>query len=166
MPWPFLCHRCKFLREKDRSCHEYPQLQYPELYVLKGGYREFFLQFPVSLVSPRWQEGSEGGTGRRGGAALALSILPAMGGRVQGRDGGCAAGNDGAVGCRATASPGTTGPWNTRRSGRSCANSAGRAGATGGRSWSAGGTCEHPTGALEPRLREEFRDMPRLGLVR
>ncbi|NXR98435.1 MPIP2 phosphatase, partial [Oxylabes madagascariensis] len=37
---------CKFLREKDRSCHEYPQLHYPELYVLKAGYREFFFQFP------------------------------------------------------------------------------------------------------------------------
>ncbi|NWR12965.1 MPIP2 phosphatase, partial [Paradoxornis webbianus] len=37
---------CKFLRERDRSCHEYPQLYYPELYVLKGGYREFFFQFP------------------------------------------------------------------------------------------------------------------------
>ncbi|NWT75625.1 MPIP2 phosphatase, partial [Prunella himalayana] len=37
---------CKFLRERDRSCHQYPQLHYPELYVLKGGYREFFCQFP------------------------------------------------------------------------------------------------------------------------
>ncbi|NXF25243.1 MPIP2 phosphatase, partial [Rhodinocichla rosea] len=37
---------CKFLRERDRSCHEYPRLHYPELYVLKGGYREFFSQFP------------------------------------------------------------------------------------------------------------------------
>ncbi|XP_005532288.1 PREDICTED: M-phase inducer phosphatase 2-like [Pseudopodoces humilis] len=36
---------CKFLRERDRSCHEYPQLHYPELYILKGGYREFFFQF-------------------------------------------------------------------------------------------------------------------------
>ncbi|NXQ16037.1 MPIP2 phosphatase, partial [Peucedramus taeniatus] len=36
---------CKFLRERDRSCHEYPQLHYPELYILKGGYREFFSQF-------------------------------------------------------------------------------------------------------------------------
>ncbi|NXP62027.1 MPIP2 phosphatase, partial [Chloropsis cyanopogon] len=43
---------CKFLRERDRSCHEYPQLHYPELYVLKGGYREFFLQFP-SHCEPR-----------------------------------------------------------------------------------------------------------------
>ncbi|XP_062369493.1 M-phase inducer phosphatase 2-like [Cinclus cinclus] len=43
---------CKFLRERDRSCHEYPQLQYPELYVLNGGYREFFFQFP-SHCEPR-----------------------------------------------------------------------------------------------------------------
>ncbi|NXE93817.1 MPIP2 phosphatase, partial [Menura novaehollandiae] len=43
---------CRFLREKDRSCHEYPQLHYPELYVLKGGYREFFLQYP-SHCEPR-----------------------------------------------------------------------------------------------------------------
>ncbi|KAM4878539.1 uncharacterized protein FYW23_014872, partial [Sylvia borin] len=37
---------CKFLRERDRSCHEYPQLHYPELYILKGGYRDFYFQFP------------------------------------------------------------------------------------------------------------------------
>ncbi|XP_074388615.1 M-phase inducer phosphatase 2 isoform X3 [Zonotrichia albicollis] len=37
---------CKFLRDRDRSCHKYPRLHYPELYVLKGGYREFFWQFP------------------------------------------------------------------------------------------------------------------------
>ncbi|NWW81707.1 MPIP2 phosphatase, partial [Climacteris rufus] len=43
---------CRFLREKDRRCHEYPQLRYPELYVLKGGYREFFWQFP-SHCEPR-----------------------------------------------------------------------------------------------------------------
>ncbi|KAM4752663.1 M-phase inducer phosphatase 2-like [Cyanocitta cristata] len=43
---------CKFLRERDRRCHEYPQLHYPELYVLKGGYREFFFQFP-SHCEPR-----------------------------------------------------------------------------------------------------------------
>ncbi|KAK2511409.1 Cdc25b [Columba guinea] len=28
---------CRFVREKDRACNEYPQLHYPELYVLKGG---------------------------------------------------------------------------------------------------------------------------------
>ncbi|NXD05264.1 MPIP2 phosphatase, partial [Certhia familiaris] len=43
---------CKFLRQRDRSCHEYPELHYPELYVLKGGYREFFFQFP-SHCEPR-----------------------------------------------------------------------------------------------------------------
>ncbi|NXA43714.1 MPIP1 phosphatase, partial [Eudromia elegans] len=36
---------CRFVREKDRACNEYPRLHYPELYVLKGGYREFFPQF-------------------------------------------------------------------------------------------------------------------------
>ncbi|NXG72864.1 MPIP2 phosphatase, partial [Baryphthengus martii] len=36
---------CRFVREKDRACNEYPQLHYPELYVLKGGYREFFPQY-------------------------------------------------------------------------------------------------------------------------
>ncbi|NXM02073.1 MPIP2 phosphatase, partial [Tyrannus savana] len=52
----FSAHRgpkmCRFLREKDRSCHEYPQLHYPELYVLKGGYRDFFLQYPA-LCEPQ-----------------------------------------------------------------------------------------------------------------
>ncbi|KAM9578239.1 M-phase inducer phosphatase 2-like [Guaruba guarouba] len=37
--------RCRFVREKDRACNEYPRLHYPELYVLKGGYREFFPQY-------------------------------------------------------------------------------------------------------------------------
>lgn len=36
---------CRFVREKDRACNQYPQLHYPELYVLKGGYREFFPQY-------------------------------------------------------------------------------------------------------------------------
>ncbi|KAM6345505.1 M-phase inducer phosphatase 2 [Podargus strigoides] len=36
---------CRFIREKDRACNEYPHLHYPELYVLKGGYREFFPQY-------------------------------------------------------------------------------------------------------------------------
>ncbi|XP_064007318.1 M-phase inducer phosphatase 2 isoform X2 [Pogoniulus pusillus] len=36
---------CRFIREKDRACNEYPNLHYPELYVLKGGYREFFPQY-------------------------------------------------------------------------------------------------------------------------
>ncbi|XP_051466979.1 M-phase inducer phosphatase 1 isoform X2 [Apus apus] len=35
---------CRFVRERDRLDNEYPNLHYPELYVLKGGYRDFFLR--------------------------------------------------------------------------------------------------------------------------
>lgn len=42
---------CKFLREKDRDLNEYPQLHYPELYILSGGYKDFF-QKCKSLCSP------------------------------------------------------------------------------------------------------------------
>lgn len=47
-----MSRRCRFVREKDRACNEYPQLHYPELYVLKGGYREFFPQYQVSPPLP------------------------------------------------------------------------------------------------------------------
>lgn len=35
---------CRFLRNKDRDVHlnYYPQLYYPELYLLEGGYKEFY----------------------------------------------------------------------------------------------------------------------------
>ncbi|NXP26337.1 MPIP1 phosphatase, partial [Scytalopus superciliaris] len=33
---------CRFVREQDRLSNEYPNLHYPELYVLKGGYKDFF----------------------------------------------------------------------------------------------------------------------------
>ncbi|KAJ8271627.1 hypothetical protein COCON_G00104860 [Conger conger] len=36
---------CRFVRERDRVLNEYPNLHYPELYVLKGGYKEFFPLF-------------------------------------------------------------------------------------------------------------------------
>ncbi|XP_077476464.1 M-phase inducer phosphatase 2 [Stigmatopora argus] len=36
---------CRFVRQRDRSLNEYPTLHYPELYVLKGGYKEFFPLF-------------------------------------------------------------------------------------------------------------------------
>lgn len=54
-----LSRRCRFVREKDRACNEYPHLHYPELYVLKGGYREFFPQYQVSPppLPTVWQEG-------------------------------------------------------------------------------------------------------------
>ncbi|XP_063780633.1 M-phase inducer phosphatase 1 isoform X2 [Pseudophryne corroboree] len=42
---------CKFLREKDRDLNEYPKLHYPELYVLLGGYKDFF-QKCKSLCDP------------------------------------------------------------------------------------------------------------------
>ncbi|NWU85606.1 MPIP2 phosphatase, partial [Onychorhynchus coronatus] len=61
----FSAHRgpkmCRFLREKDRSCHEYPQLHYPELYVLKGGYRDFFLQYPAHCEPQDYRPMKHGG---------------------------------------------------------------------------------------------------------
>lgn len=39
--------RCRFIRERDRAANDYPSLYYPEMYILKGGYKEFFPQHPV-----------------------------------------------------------------------------------------------------------------------
>ncbi|KAE8628685.1 hypothetical protein XENTR_v10000172 [Xenopus tropicalis] len=36
---------CRFIRKQDRNSNEYPKLHYPELYVLKGGYKDFFPSF-------------------------------------------------------------------------------------------------------------------------
>ncbi|XP_065411342.1 M-phase inducer phosphatase 3 isoform X5 [Chrysemys picta bellii] len=36
---------CRYLRAEDRAMNEYPALHYPELYVLKGGYKEFFPEY-------------------------------------------------------------------------------------------------------------------------
>uniref|UniRef100_A0A8C4NW33 M-phase inducer phosphatase n=1 Tax=Dicentrarchus labrax TaxID=13489 RepID=A0A8C4NW33_DICLA len=36
---------CRFVRERDRAMNEYPKLHYPELYILKGGYKDFFPHF-------------------------------------------------------------------------------------------------------------------------
>lgn len=36
---------CRFIRERDRALNEYPKLHYPELYILKGGYKDFFPHF-------------------------------------------------------------------------------------------------------------------------
>lgn len=43
---------CKFLREKDRDLNDYPRLHYPELYVLHGGYKDFF-QKAQSFCEPQ-----------------------------------------------------------------------------------------------------------------
>ncbi|XP_040836948.1 M-phase inducer phosphatase 2 isoform X6 [Ochotona curzoniae] len=37
---------CRFIRERDRAANDYPNLFYPEMYILKGGYKEFFPQHP------------------------------------------------------------------------------------------------------------------------
>nr|XP_020459796.1 M-phase inducer phosphatase 2 isoform X2 [Monopterus albus] len=36
---------CRFIRERDRAVNDYPKLHYPELYILKGGYKDFFPHF-------------------------------------------------------------------------------------------------------------------------
>ncbi|KAF3700804.1 M-phase inducer phosphatase 2 [Channa argus] len=36
---------CRFVRERDRAMNDYPKLHYPELYILKGGYKDFFPYF-------------------------------------------------------------------------------------------------------------------------
>ncbi|XP_028843688.1 M-phase inducer phosphatase 1-B-like [Denticeps clupeoides] len=36
---------CRLLRSVDRSRNEYPYLNYPELYILKGGYRDFYQSY-------------------------------------------------------------------------------------------------------------------------
>ncbi|XP_041828867.1 M-phase inducer phosphatase 2 [Melanotaenia boesemani] len=36
---------CRFVRKRDRAMNEYPKLHYPELYILKGGYKDFFPHF-------------------------------------------------------------------------------------------------------------------------
>uniref|UniRef100_A0A8C5MUR9 M-phase inducer phosphatase n=1 Tax=Leptobrachium leishanense TaxID=445787 RepID=A0A8C5MUR9_9ANUR len=36
---------CRLLRNLDRNANVYPQLFYPELYILKGGYKDFYERF-------------------------------------------------------------------------------------------------------------------------
>ncbi|XP_036780477.1 M-phase inducer phosphatase 2 isoform X4 [Manis pentadactyla] len=38
---------CRFIRERDRAANDYPSLYYPEMYILKGGYKDFFPQYPT-----------------------------------------------------------------------------------------------------------------------
>ncbi|XP_004615335.1 M-phase inducer phosphatase 1 isoform X1 [Sorex araneus] len=46
---------CRYVRERDRLGNEYPKLHYPELYVLKGGYKEFFLKCPSHCEPPSYR---------------------------------------------------------------------------------------------------------------
>ncbi|XP_066549160.1 cell division cycle 25 homolog d isoform X2 [Amia ocellicauda] len=43
---------CRYLRKIDRTLNVYPQLFYPELYILDGGYKEFYSKFQ-NLCEPR-----------------------------------------------------------------------------------------------------------------
>ncbi|XP_069829011.1 M-phase inducer phosphatase 3 [Dendropsophus ebraccatus] len=43
---------CRLLREEDRARNSYPSLYYPEVYLLKGGYKEFFPEYKV-LCEPQ-----------------------------------------------------------------------------------------------------------------
>uniref|UniRef100_A0A6I8PEC7 M-phase inducer phosphatase n=1 Tax=Ornithorhynchus anatinus TaxID=9258 RepID=A0A6I8PEC7_ORNAN len=55
---------CRFVRKRDRLGNEYPKLHYPELYVLKGGYKDFFSKSRCLATSgsPKWLVGAgEGG---------------------------------------------------------------------------------------------------------
>ncbi|XP_034514134.1 M-phase inducer phosphatase 1 isoform X4 [Ailuropoda melanoleuca] len=46
---------CRYVRERDRLGNEYPKLHYPELYVLKGGYKEFFLKCQSHCEPPGYR---------------------------------------------------------------------------------------------------------------
>ncbi|XP_058533227.1 M-phase inducer phosphatase 3 isoform X2 [Ochotona princeps] len=43
---------CRSLREENRARNQYPALHYPELYILKGGYRDFFPEY-TELCEPQ-----------------------------------------------------------------------------------------------------------------
>uniref|UniRef100_A0A671EHX2 M-phase inducer phosphatase n=1 Tax=Rhinolophus ferrumequinum TaxID=59479 RepID=A0A671EHX2_RHIFE len=43
---------CRCLREQDRALNQYPALYYPELYILNGGYRDFFPEY-TELCEPQ-----------------------------------------------------------------------------------------------------------------
>ncbi|XP_068952064.1 M-phase inducer phosphatase 1 isoform X4 [Petaurus breviceps papuanus] len=46
---------CRYVRERDRLDNEYPKLHYPELYVLKGGYKDFFLKCKSYCEPPSYR---------------------------------------------------------------------------------------------------------------
>ncbi|CAH2277468.1 M-phase inducer phosphatase 3 isoform X2 [Pelobates cultripes] len=45
-------NRCRLLREEDRARNEYPSLYYPELYILRGGYKDFYPEY-MELCDPQ-----------------------------------------------------------------------------------------------------------------
>ncbi|XP_028968971.1 cdc25-like protein phosphatase twine [Galendromus occidentalis] len=46
----------QYLREKDRETNVYPKLHYPEVYILKGGYKEFFDSFRELCVPQEYMK--------------------------------------------------------------------------------------------------------------
>ena len=46
---------CRFLRKQDRAAHtdSYPQLYYPEIYVMHGGYKAFYEQCGEAMCEPQ-----------------------------------------------------------------------------------------------------------------
>jgi rhodanese-related sulfurtransferase len=48
----FLLTRCLHFRSTDRNMNQldYPKLFYPDIYILKGGYREFFQNEKVLVI--------------------------------------------------------------------------------------------------------------------
>ncbi|XP_034015326.1 M-phase inducer phosphatase 2 isoform X2 [Thalassophryne amazonica] len=46
---------CRFVRERDRAINDYPRLCYPELYILKGGYKEFFPHYQSHCEPPSYR---------------------------------------------------------------------------------------------------------------
>lgn len=54
----FLLFRYRYLRKQDRQRNEtsYPSLNYPEIYLLEGGYKNFFQQFANMCVPESYKE--------------------------------------------------------------------------------------------------------------
>ena len=49
-------NRARFLREEDRkiNAHRYPKLSYPEVYILDGGYSEFYASHRARCYPQSW----------------------------------------------------------------------------------------------------------------
>ncbi len=41
--------RMQHFRNVDRKNNEYPHVDYPEIYLLKGGFKQFFQDWPVGV---------------------------------------------------------------------------------------------------------------------
>ncbi|KAK2021504.1 Rhodanese-like protein, partial [Colletotrichum zoysiae] len=57
-----------YIRSADRATHvhDYPLLDYPDLYILDGGYHAFFSQFPLQCSPQAYVSMTESGHGSEG----------------------------------------------------------------------------------------------------